>query len=187
MPTPENDFDLLMERVRVGDPEAGKELFDRYGKAILRVVRYHLTRHLRTQFDSIDFTQDTWASFFRISAEEFTFRTPEELVAFLTRTAQNKVIDAYRKRSQHSKDDERTFCEVENEIHKKPSRLPTPSQCAIAEEEWRRLMHNKPPKVQQALAMLRDGYSQREIAKSLGLNVRRIQRLLARLKRLRSP
>jgi RNA polymerase sigma-70 factor (ECF subfamily) len=187
MPTPENDFDVLMERIRAGDPEAGKELFERYGKAIQRVVRYHMDRRLRTQFDSIDFAQDAWASFFRVSAAEFTFQTPEELVAFLTRTVQNKVIDAYRKRSQHSKDNGRTFREFGDNIHKQLSRHPTPSQCAIAEEEWRRMIHNKPPKVQQALAMLRDGYSQREIAKSLGLNVRRIHRLLARLKRLRSP
>jgi RNA polymerase sigma-70 factor (ECF subfamily) len=187
MSTTENEFELLMERVRTGDADAGKELFERYGKAIQRVVRFHMDRRLRTQFDSIDFAQDAWASFFRISAEDFNFQTPEELVAFLTRTVQNKVVDAYRKRSQHSKDNGRTFREFDNKIHKLLGRLPSPSQCAIAEEEWRRLMHNKPPKVQQALAMLRDGYSQREIAKSLGLNVKRIHRLLARLKKLRSP
>ena len=187
MPTRENEFEQLMKRLRTGDPEAGKVLFERYGKAIQRVVRYHLNRHLRTQFDSIDFTQDTWASFFRISAKDFTFQTPDDLMAFLTRTAQHKVIDAYRKRSQHSKDNGRTLRPIGNNVNKQLSRQPTPSQCAIAEEEWRRLVHNKPPKVQQALAMLRDGYSQREIAENLGLNVRRIHRLLARLKRLRSP
>lgn len=175
-----------MERLRTGDPEAPREIFERYGEAIQRVVRYRLNRRLRTQYDSLDFTQDAWASFFHIPAEKFTFKTPEELVAFLTRIVNNKVIDAYRKRRHHPDTDPRQLRHSPQCIDAQPARLPTPSQFAIAEEVWNRILENKPPKIQLALTMLRDGYSQREIAHNLGLNVRRIHRLLARLKQLKS-
>jgi RNA polymerase sigma factor (sigma-70 family) len=120
-------------------------------------------------------------------AENFAFQTPEELVAFLTRVVRHKIIDAYRKRCRHSKNG-RTFRRSQSYVDEKPARQPTPSHVAIIEEEWRRLLQNKPPKIQLALKMLRDGYSQREIAKRLELNVKRIQRLIRRLNdSIRSP
>lgn len=183
MSSTKNEFEKLMERVRSGHPEAAREIFERYGKAIQRVVRYRLSRRLRSQFDSVDFTQDAWASFFKIPAENFTFQTPEALMAFLMRIVHHKMIDAYRKRCHHPQSDPSQPLRLHKNLDAQPTRLPTPSQFAIAEEEWRRLIHNKPPKIQMALAMLRDGYSQREIAINLGLNVRQIHRLLERMKK----
>ncbi len=183
-----NEFERLMERVRTGDPEVGKELFERYGKAIQMVVRYRLDRRMRSQFDSLDFAHDAWASFFRIPTDNYTFRTPEELVAFLSRVVRHKMIDAYRKRCRRSKEGERTFVKSESYDEEQPAHQPTPSQVAIVEEEWRRLLQDKPPRMQRALEMLRQGYSQREIAEHLGLTVKSIQRLIKRLnERRRSP
>jgi RNA polymerase sigma factor (sigma-70 family) len=176
-----NEFERLMERFRTGDPGAGKEIFERYGKAIQRVVHYRLDRRLRSQFDSLDFAQDAWASFFRIAAKEHTFQTPEELLAFLTRLVRHKMIDAYRKRCQHSKENKGKFRCSHNYVDEQPARQPTPSHVAILSEEWDRLLKDKPPQMQRALEMLRDGYSQREIAEYLGIHVKRIQRLLKKL------
>lgn len=181
MSSPGNEFERLMERVRTGDPEVGKELFERYGKAIQMVVRYRLDHRLRSQFDSLDFAQDAWASFFRIPTDNYTFRTPEELVAFLSRVVRHKMIDAYRKRCRRSKGGERTFVNSESYDEEAPALQPTPSQVAIVEEEWRRLLKDEPPEMQCALEMLREGYSQREIADQLGLTVKSIQRLIKRL------
>ncbi len=186
MSGPGNEFERLMERLRTGDPDAPREIFERYGKAIQRVVHFRLNRRMRSQYDSIDFTQDAWASFFHIPTENFTFTTPDELVAFLTRIAQHKLIDATRKRSPLAESNRPTVRNRRNNLDKRPARQATASQVALADEEFRRLLHNKPPKVQQALAMLRDGYSQREIAQNLGLSIRRIHRLLARLNKIRS-
>jgi len=176
-----NEFEQLMERVRTGDPEVAKELFERYGKAIQMVVRFHLDRRLRSEFDSLDFAHDAWASFFRIPAEKYTFRTPEELMAFLTRVVQHKMIDAYRVRSQHSKENGRQFRRIQRYTKEQPARQPTPSQVAIREEEWNLLLKDKPPKVQLALQMLREGYSRQEIAQQLGLSTKKIQRVIKRL------
>lgn len=187
MSSTENEFELLMERVRLGDPEAGREIFERYGKAIQMVVRYRMDHRLRSQFDSIDFAQDVWASFFRIPAGDYAFQTPEELMAFLTRVVQFKMIDAYRQRCQYSKKDGRKFRRSQSNVEEQPARQPTPSHVVSIEEEWLRLLKNKPPKIQRALEMLRDGYSRREIAEHLGLHPKKIQRLIKRLNDRRSP
>ncbi len=188
MSSTENEFERLMERVRTGDPEVGRELFERYGKAIQIVVRYRLDRRMRSQFDSLDFAQDAWASFFRVPPANYNFQTPEELVAFLTRVVQHKISDAYRKRCGHSKKSGRKFRRRHSYVDEQPARQPTPSHTAILSEEWNRLLKDKPPQIQRALEMLRDGYSQREIAQELGLQVRRIHRLIKSLNdRTRSP
>jgi len=178
-----SEFAQLMERVRTGCPEAARELFERYGKEIQLVVRKRLNPRLRTQFDSLDFAQDAWASFFHIPPEQYTFETPKELVNFLTRIARHKVIDEYRRR-------QRTLKHNRHDVHELPkrpdgvgirepaSRHPTPSQVAVAEEQWDQMLQNKPPQVRRALEMLRDGHSHREIAECLGVPTKLIQRVL---------
>ena len=184
-----NEFERLMERLRAGDAEAGREIFERYGQAIQMVVRSRLNRRMRVEFDSLDFAQDAWASFFHIPPERCTFETPDDLVAFLIRIARNKLTDAYRQRFHTEMHDRRKVRSLEPTDHNRPGRQPTPSQFAIAEEEWDRMLHNKPPKLRLALEMLRAGHSRREIAESLGLNPKMIQRLLEKLneRQKRSP
>jgi len=193
MSTPPNEFEQLMERVRAGCPEAAREIFERYSAEIQLVVRHRLSRRLRSQYDSLDFTQDAWASFFDIPAERYTFKTPEELMAFLSRIAFRKVIDAYRRRQgtvKYSRHEEqalrrRTEDDPGNEP---PSPQPTPSQFAIAEEQWTRLLRGQRPEVRRALEMLRLGYSHQEVGDCLGVHPKLIQRVLENLKRrLKSP
>src|SRR5262245_7651335 len=92
------EFEALMHRVRAGSPGAADELFERYGNSVRRVVRRWLHQPLRRHYDSTDFEQSVWASFFQGPADHGIFPTPEDLVAFLSRIAYNKVVDATRKR-----------------------------------------------------------------------------------------
>src|SRR5260370_21457217 len=112
MSLPEDDFRQLMTRVRAGSEEAARELFDRYSGHISRVVRRRLHSRLRTQYDSLDFLQAVWASFFAVPLEEYTFDHPEDLVRFLARMAYNKVVDVTRRRFgtvKHNINSERPF------------------------------------------------------------------------------
>jgi RNA polymerase sigma factor (sigma-70 family) len=181
MSSTKSEFERLMERVRGGDTEAARQLFESYGEAIQRVVRRRLHRRLRSEFDSLDFVQDAWASFFHIPPERFTFRTPEELVGFLTSLVKNKVIDAHRQRFQGEKRDTNRAEPLEPDSSELAVSYPTPSQVMMAEEEWERLIRNKPPLLRRAMEMLRAGYTRREIAEHLGLNPKRIWRLLQEL------
>ena len=151
------------------------------------VVRHRLSRKLRSQFDSLDFAQDACASFFHISEEQFTFRTPQELVAFLTRIARHKVIDAYRQRQRtvkHSRHDVQAIRlrpldpKDDATVHRD-----TASQLAIAEEQWELLLRDQPPEIRRALELLREGRSQQEVADCVGLPRKMIERLLKSLSR----
>jgi hypothetical protein len=93
-----DDFSALMERVRQGCPEAIRETLQRYGGHIRQVVRQQLHQRMRPQFDSIDFQQDVWASFFCGDPNRYQFDSPEALVRYLSEMAYNKVVEVFRQR-----------------------------------------------------------------------------------------
>jgi RNA polymerase sigma factor (sigma-70 family) len=184
-----SQFDQLMERVSAGDPEAGRELFERYGDHVRRAVRKRLQQRLRRRYDSCDFTQSVWASFFQLPAERCLFPTPESLVAFLSRMASNKVMEATRRRiGTVNRDMEREQSldaphpeqggNVGEAVH---ARVATPSQYVIADERWQRIIRGLPPGHRRILELLRDGHSHVEIAETLGVHRKVIQRLLEHL------
>jgi RNA polymerase sigma factor (sigma-70 family) len=184
-PTP---FQELMARVRTGSPEAARELFDRYGEHVRRVVRRKLHQRLRSQYDSLDFQQAVWASFFTGAPVQHLFATPEELMAFLARMAYNKVVDAFRKGLQTARSD---LARTKSLEQPGPDALPlagtlaaaqpTPSQMAIANERWEQLLQDKPPQHRRILELLRRGYTHKEIAALAGLHPKVIQRMLRKL------
>jgi RNA polymerase sigma-70 factor (ECF subfamily) len=174
-----------MQRVRAGDPRAAQEVFDRYSEPIRRVVRRYLHQRLRTQYDSIDILQTVWASFFQVPPEQYTFATPEDLIGFLSQMAHNKAVDVFRRRLQTDKNNlnrQVSFDEPAADLDRTlPVRQPTPSQLAIAEEHWERIIKGQPPRVRQVLEMLRMGHTQREAADRFGLHPKTIKRLLEKL------
>ncbi len=148
-----------MQRVLAGSDEAAQELFDGYAPYLMYAIRRRLSPRIRSTFDSQDFVQDVWASFFAEPAEKRVFETPDELVAFLTALARNKVIDATRQRTQTQKrdvnreeslDDSRKFNKeliVGND--------PSPSQVLMSQEDWRAFLRKQPPVYRRALILLR--------------------------------
>ena len=180
-----NEFAQLMERVRAGDPRAAQEVFDRYSEPIRRVVRRYLHQRLRAQYDSVDILQTVWASFFQVPPERYTFETPEALIKFLSQMAHHKAVDVFRRRllaDKHNLNRQVSLHEPTRELDKAlPVRQPTPSQLAIAEEHWERIIRGQPPRVRQVLEMLRMGHTQREVADRFGLHPKTIQRLLEKL------
>jgi RNA polymerase sigma-70 factor (ECF subfamily) len=178
------EFERLMARVRAGDPRAAQEVYDRYSDHVRRVVRRRLHQLLRTQYDSVDFLQAVWASFFLVPPKRYAFTTPDELIAFLSQVAYHKVADVYRRRFQTDKQDihrERRLGGDDSRCVDLPGRGPSPSQLAIAHEHWERLLQGQPPQNRRVLEMLRQGHTHREIAEQLDLHPKVIQRLLRKL------
>src|SRR4051812_332701 len=93
-----SEFAILMEKLRNQTEGAAEELIERYGPAVVRVVRRRLRKGLRSKFDSMDFVQSVWATFFATPAQQFDFDDPESLIKFLTKVARHKVVDAVRER-----------------------------------------------------------------------------------------
>jgi len=182
------EFNKLMEQVRGGSDEAARALFERYGGHVRRVVRRRLDQRLRGQYDSDDFTQAVWASFFATPVTTIDFTNPDDLVSFLASMAYNKVAEAYRRRIGAAKRDcrrERPLQQDHDEksIAPRDPRQATPSQEAIANEHWEQLIADQPAHYRLALELLRRGHTHAETAARLGMNPKSIQRLLEKLNR----
>lgn len=179
------EFAGLMRRVCAGSQGAAGVLVDRYGPHILRIVRRKLNRSLRAKFDSDDFVQAVWASFFALPLDRYNFEQSEALVGFLFHLARNKVVEAVRQRLQTQKyniNRERALDEGETRpADTIVAREPSPSEIAIAREEWDRLLAAQPEHYQQILMALRAGETQQSIAQQLGLNERTVRRVIRKI------
>jgi RNA polymerase sigma factor (sigma-70 family) len=187
-PVGEKDTGLgpLLDRIRAGDESAAHELLARYEAQVRLVVRRQLPRILRSRFDSLDFLQSVWGSFFRrMKAGPDEFEDPRSLVAFLARAAKNKVIDEYR-RAASKKGDMR----LEEPIWAGGSRPrdlvgddDSPSEIVEAREAFGRLLELLPEDRQIMLELRVEGLSTREIGDKLNVSERTVRRVLEDLRR----
>ncbi|WP_435017636.1 RNA polymerase sigma factor [Tundrisphaera sp. TA3] len=175
-----------LARIQAGDQQAAGELLSRYEAEVRLVVRRQLPRMLRSRFDSVDFLQSVWGSFFhRVRTVPTEFEDGRHLVAFLARAAKNKVIDEFRKAGSQKQDmrrEEPIWSEGD-----KPRDLAghaeTASQVAEAREAFDHLRNLVPEDRRAILELKAEGLSSKEIGDRLGISERTVQRVLEELRR----
>ncbi len=180
----DDEFHALMNKVLSGSQSAAQELFRDYEPYLLRAIRRRLSNRIRSKFDSLDFAQDVWASFFAELPERRAFESPDMLIAFLTKLAQNKVIDAVRQRTKTQKYDVKREESIDDSKRFDKDNLAadqlTPSQILMTQEEWKEFLRKQPLVYQRIFILLREGKSHQEIAGELGIHVRTVQRVVSR-------
>ena len=179
-------FGGLLEQARQGSDEAAWDLVELYGPHVLRTVRRTISQEIRGKFDSEDFAQAVWASFFAASRQFNAVTEPRQLVGLLTKMARNKVIDEVRRRMQtqkYSVQRERVISEFE-EATPLESRDPTPSQFAIARERWVQLLQSQPERDRQIIRLRLMGKTNRSIAQELQISERTVRRVIDRMTEL---
>lgn len=185
------EFQTLLTGFRAGDQLAAEELCRRYGPVIRAAVRRHLHERLRTQFDSLDFVQDVWVSLLTTPPGRYTFETPRVLLAFLTRVARDKVIDAARRHAEaRIGDGLREPATPDRDgaaVDELPSPAPTPDHWAIAGERWEQILGRVPPHFRPIVERLREGYTYDQIARMVGVSTRTIKRIVRTLKEQADP
>jgi RNA polymerase sigma-70 factor (ECF subfamily) len=190
MSTDLDDFRNLMQRVSEGSDNAAWEVVERYGDAIRRAVRRALDRRLRSKFDSLDFVQLVWSSFFRVRDRATRFAHPGELVTFLLKVTCSKVGMETRRRLRTDKFNvkrERSLRgSTDPSLAHMSARQDTPSAFAIARERWDRIMEESPEHYRQIIRMRLQGHTCEEIADSLHLAESTVRRFLKRLLKARS-
>jgi RNA polymerase sigma-70 factor (ECF subfamily) len=174
----------LLARIKTGDEGAARELLTRYEAKVRLVVRRQLPRLLRSRFDSIDFLQSVWGSFFyKIRTGPNDLTEEQNLITFLAWAARNKVIDEYRRAVTQKQDIHR---EERLAAHGDPDAClasgDTPSQLAQAHETYDRLRNLLPEDRRVILELKAAGYSSREIGEKLGMSERTVQRVLEDLR-----
>ncbi len=176
----------FLERIQRGDQDAARELLTRYEPEVRLVVRRQLPRLLRSRFDSLDFLQSVWGSFFRRVRDGATaFEDSRHLVAFLARAAKNKVIDEYRRAASQKQDMHREEPLWNDHGHPRDLQAEgdTPSQLAQAAEVLGQLRELVPEERRIVLELKAQDLSSREIALRLGVSERTVQRVIEDLRR----
>jgi RNA polymerase sigma factor (sigma-70 family) len=179
------DFRGLMNRVKGGDADAAWELVERYGEDIRRAVRRSLNQKLRPKFDSLDFVQLVWSSFFRAHTSVERFDRPQELAAFLITMARNKVGMEVRRRLFSQKRN----LNRESSLEEKPPAVqeefvasgPTPLEFAVARERWNHLLSDQPDHYRRIIQFRLQGRTCQDIADIMHINESTVRRFLKRL------
>jgi RNA polymerase sigma factor (sigma-70 family) len=176
----------FLDRIRAGDELAARELLARYEAQVRLVVRRQLPKLLRSRFDSLDFLQSVWASFFRrLRAGPDQFEDPRYLVTFLARVARNKVVDQYRRAASYKHDmrREEPLSHGDSRERELAADQDTASEVAEAREAFDRLRELLPTDRREILGLKFEGLSTREIGERLGLSERTVRRALEDLRR----
>lgn len=179
-----SEFADLMERVHDGSQDAAWQLLEKFGPHVKRYVRRSLDQDMRSKFDSLDFAQVVWASFFREPDRFRRLDSPTALLAYLASLARNKVVGTRREMSTSKKNFNREigFGEMEEEfIVRCPTPDPTPSSVAIARERWHQLVDGQPESVRRIVELRFMGATFSEIAEQLNINERTARKTLEQL------
>jgi RNA polymerase sigma factor (sigma-70 family) len=176
---PENDLPLLLDACRRGDSDATTELVQRYLPYVRAAVRRRLATGMRIRFDSQDFAQEVWLSFFRAALDREDLRDERGLVAYLSQMARLKVAEEYRHQTTQKVglDRDVPFTRTDDATGREPS----PSQAVLADDEWERLTAGLSDRERQMLQMLRDGHTHADTAAAFQLSEKTVQRLVRRL------
>lgn len=178
----QDEFQRLLQQAAGRSAEAIQQLIECYTPHILRAVRRKLHRAIRSKFDSIDFTQAVWASFFTGMDQGVQFQRPEDLVGYLATMARHKVIEELRRHLETDKYDvhrersldDPTSSEVENLADPGPS----PSEVMACHETWSQLTEGFPAHYRQVLELRRAGHTHAQIAEQVGIHRKTVCRII---------
>jgi len=179
-----NRFSELIEEARSGSDSAATELVETYQPHIIRAVRRKMAREIRSKFDSDDFAQAVWTSFFRNRSSLLVAESPEQLIGLLATMARNKVIDELRRCMDTKKYDvhRETSLDVRrHDTQQKSNGAGTPSQHIMAREKLERLLRPLPEQHRQVVLLRMEGLTYDEIAEREDVSHRTVRRILKRL------
>ncbi len=167
-----------------GDESAVTEFIESFGPQVEIVIRSKLSPSLRKGYDTVDFSQMVWASFYRDRSVLTQFKSRGELISYLTNIARNKLISELRWAHRSKRGGAR---KPESLEEMDPDRLefvsndPTPSQIMVAEESLAAITEGQKEHVQRIIELKSTGLSGPEIADHLGVSQRTVRRVLAKV------
>lgn len=175
-----SEFQQILHRICEGSDDAVWEFIESYGPHIQRVIRRRLHPQLRTRFDSVDFMQMVWASFFAQPEAIRRFRDRDDLIRYLMTVARNKVVDESRRRHNAMRN-----LPPEDETPQRADATrapqPTPSQIAMARERWESMMNGHTERNRRIVQLRMSGATYLEIGQTLGIHERTARQVIADL------
>ena len=179
-----SEFRRVLERVCAGSEEAAWELINTYGPHIQRVVRRKLNQRMRSRFDSLDFVQMVWASFFTEREKLANFTEPAQLIRYLSTMAQRKLMQESRRRlvgQKHNLECERPFVEGSEDESSFVRKSDTPSQIVMAKDHLEAMMRDRSEQERRVVELRLEGLKYVEIAERLGIHERTARQVIEKL------
>jgi RNA polymerase sigma-70 factor (ECF subfamily) len=179
-------FQELLREAQGGSEEAARELYETYVAHVLRCVRNRMWYRLRSKFDSQDFVQQVWASFFVGDNRLPDFQTPDDLIAYLMRLTTHKVTMEGRRRRQPKNDAtrEEPIDDRGDPLGPHPAtRLPTPSAVAVFRERYQDVVEGQQEETREIAALRYEGHTFDEIAEDLNMHESNARKIVRRLRR----
>lgn len=181
----ENQFSGLIERAQGGDALAIEQLLVVFENDLRTMVRVHLPRALRNQYDSMDFVQAVWTSLFTGEADTLVnFENERHFRGYLAAMARNKVLAEFRRRTKTSKYDLRREepLYVKKGDREQPRSLvahdPSPSQQVQADDRLHQMVSGQSPIESKVVGLRHEGLTHQQIADRLGIHERTVRRVL---------
>ena len=181
----DDDFTELMRRARSDDPAAVQDFLARFEREVQMMVRARLPKKLRTQFDSVDFVQAVWQSFFSDLRENpRDFANTEHLRGFLAAVVRNKVQEQHRRLTRTEKYDvareqslyiRRGDREILREV---VSPEPSPSEMVQADDRMAQLTAGRSPREVEVVRLRLQGLTFVEIAARTRMEERAVRRVI---------
>ncbi len=181
----EPDISDLIARAKAGDETAIREFLSRFEPEVRMMVRGRLPRMLRTQFDSMDFVQAVWQSFFAdLRSSSRHFENVHHLRGFLAGVARNKVYEEHRRLTRTKK---HALAREQSLYVRRGSREvelalispePTPSQAVQASDRLAQLVARCSPLEAQIITLRHQEMTFDEIARRTGVSERSVRRII---------
>jgi serine/threonine protein kinase len=188
----ERGFSLCIERLRSTDrlerEEAGRTIWDQFAPRLRALVRRHLDNRIRRREDENDILQSVFSSFFLGQFEGLTRPSSRaELWKVLVRITMCKVVNTAHRHKAARRDVRRERPAAREPASQSSSPLPqwmlehvdrsqpSPEEKAIVLEELKHILQGLSPELRQIVVWKLEGFTNAEIAASIGRTVRCVE------------
>jgi RNA polymerase sigma-70 factor (ECF subfamily) len=180
-------FDDLLTRLRTGDDEAARAIFDRFANRLIGVARMRLGQRFRPKLDPEDVVQSVYKSFFvRFAEGQFDLKSWDNLWALLT-------VLTIRKCGHRIEYFQAARRDIRGEVSPRPTndswhswealaREPTPVEAALLTEVVEQLMRTLELRHQEIVALTLQGLTVTEVSAQVGCSERTVRRVLEQVR-----
>jgi RNA polymerase sigma factor (sigma-70 family) len=174
-----NEFSDLISAYQAGSEDAARELYTKYHRAVLVVIRHHFLppgHVLRGKLESVDILEQAFEAGLQRLKDGQSFTSDADFLRFITSLARNifrKECRAHVNTRKRSILTEETFDSAKHDVAVGGA---DPVVDLGAREEWLHMLSSMKPRTRGILLALRAGETIAEVAERLVLSVRTIER-----------
>jgi RNA polymerase sigma-70 factor (ECF subfamily) len=167
----------LVIRLRVGDPLAAEEVFERFALRLTRLAEQQLSRKLAARLDGEDVVQSVFRTFFRRSAAgEFRIDSSAELWRLLVQITLQKARAYGRQHTAAVRDVAAEAARGSALLIEAATREPGPEEAAVLVDQIEAVLRGLPTLYCDLLQLRLEGHSVSDTAARLGVSRRTVHR-----------